>query len=113
MANYDYGMDRILGERVRYQGIAGYARYQVSPWFAIAPRLEWFDDPQGFSTGLAQTLKEATITGEFKMKGGMLMRAEFRRDWSDKEFFEKRAGAFSRNQTTATLGVVYLLGQER
>jgi len=113
MANYDYGMDRLLGERVRWQGIAGYARIQVTPVFAIAPRFEWFDDPQGFTTALAQSLREATLTTEFKVRGGLLMRAEYRRDWSDKPFFEKREGLFSRNQTTALLGLVYVLGQER
>ncbi len=113
MANYDYGMDRLLGERVRWQGIAGYARIQVTPVFAIAPRIEWFDDPQGFTTGLAQSLREATLTTEFKVRGGLLMRAEYRRDWSDKPFFEKREGLFSKDQTTALLGLVYVLGQER
>lgn len=113
MANYDYGMDRLLGERVRYQGVAGYARFAITPSFAISPRIEWFDDPQGFATGLAQTLKGATFTSEFKVPGGMMLRAEYRRDWSNNPFFEKRAGLLSRSQTTATLGLIYILGQEK
>jgi hypothetical protein len=112
-ANYDYGFDRFQGERVRYQGVAGYVRYAFTPWFAIAPRAEWFDDPQGFSTGLAQSLRETTLTTEFKLNNGLIMRAEYRRDWSNRPFFEKRGGGLSRNQTTATLGVMYLLGSER
>src|SRR6059036_576916 len=112
MANYDYGMDRLLGERVRWQGIAGYARFQVSRVFAIAPRFEWYDDPHGFTTGLGQTLKEATLTTEFKLRGSILARAEYRRDWSDLPFFEKRTGLLGKNQTTATLALIYVLGQE-
>jgi hypothetical protein len=50
---------------------------------------------------------------EFKARGALLMRAEYRGDWSDRPFFEKRSGVLSRSQTTATLGLVYLMGQER
>jgi hypothetical protein len=113
LLNYDYGYDRLAGDRVRWQGFAGAARLQLSPWFAISPRLEWFGDAQGFSTGAAQNLKEATLTTEFKLRGGLLMRGEYRRDWSDTPFFEKRAGLLSKSQTTATLGIIYVLGQER
>jgi hypothetical protein len=35
--------------------------------FAVAGRLEWFNDPEGFSTGTAQSVKEWTATGEYKM----------------------------------------------
>jgi hypothetical protein len=112
MANYDYGMDRVLGERVRWQGIAGYARLQVTPWFAIAPRLEWFADPQGFTTGLAQNVKEATFTAEFKLKNSVLLRGEYRQDWSDQAFFEKHDNTAGRNQQTVTLGMIYVIGQE-
>jgi hypothetical protein len=39
MANYDYGRDHLAGLGVGWQGIAGYARYQVNKWWAIAGNL--------------------------------------------------------------------------
>jgi hypothetical protein len=113
MANYDYGFDRLAGERVRYQGVAGYLRYGFTPRFALASRVEYLSDPQGFATGLSQILREATLTGEFTLHPSVLMRAEYRRDWSSREFFEKQEGLLSRSQTTAALGLIYLLGVER
>jgi hypothetical protein len=111
MANYDYGMDRASGARVRWQGIAGYARVQIAPWFAISPRMEWFTDPQGYMTGLAQDVKEGTFTTEFKIQNSLLLRGEYRYDWSNQPSFEKRNNAFSRDQQTLTFGVVYMLSQ--
>jgi hypothetical protein len=74
--------------------------------------LEWFADPQGFTTGLAQKVKEGTFTTEFKLPSGLLLRAEYRQDWSNQAFFEKQGGSMARNQQTVTFGVVYFLSQE-
>lgn len=112
MANYDYGMDRVAGSRARYQGVAAYLRYALNSRLAFSPRVEWFTDPQGLATGTSQVLKETTFTTEYKVKPAMLLRAEYRTDWSDHDFFQKRSGAPARSQTTATLGMIYLMGQE-
>jgi hypothetical protein len=112
MGNYDYGMDRFLGERVRWQGVAGYARIQLSPWFAVSPRLEWYSDPHGFTTGIAQNLKEGTFTTEFRIKNSMLLRGEYRYDWSDEPAFERHDNTFGKHQQTIALGMIYIFGQE-
>jgi hypothetical protein len=112
MGNYDYGMDRKTGARVKWEGVAGYARIQVNPWLAVSPRLEWFTDPQGFTTGLAQNLKEGTFTVEFKLHNELLLRGEYRQDWSDIAFFEKHDGTRARNQQTATVGLIYFPAKE-
>jgi hypothetical protein len=110
--NYDYGVDKIPtgGGNVWY-GIAGAARFALTDHFAISPRLEWFKDRDGFATGTAQTLKEFTLTGEYKMTHGVLGRLEYRRDWSDKPFFDRGAttGVF-KHQDTALVGVVAYFG---
>jgi hypothetical protein len=112
MANYDYGMDRVAGSRVQWKGIAGYARIQINSWLAVAPRLVWFADPQGFTTGLAQEVKEGTLTAEFRLPEGLLLRGEYRQDWSNQALFQQHDGARARRQQTATLGVLYFLSQE-
>jgi hypothetical protein len=111
MGNYDYGMDRIAGVRSRYQGVAAYMRYAPSSRFAISPRVEWFTDPQGLATGSVQTLKEGTLTCEFKLRLDALLRAEFRHDWSNIQFFETRSGDLAHSQDTVAFGFIYLLGQ--
>jgi len=111
-ANYDYGMDRAAGARVRWQGVAAYARYAVNNWLALTPRFEWLDDPQGFTTGAVQTLREFTFTGEFNVHKSLLIRTEFRRDFSNNNVFERKDGSFGRSQTTATIGLIFLPGRE-
>jgi hypothetical protein len=107
MANYDYGKDSVLGTGVSWQGIAGYLKVQPTPWLAVVPRVEWFDDPDGFMTGTSQTLKEATITGEFKLLEGLLWRVEYRRDLSDAAVFTNKSGEAVDSQGTFGLGFLY------
>jgi hypothetical protein len=106
-ANYDYAQDNVAGKTIQVQGIAGYLRYQANDWFALSPRFEYFDDEDGFSTGTAQKLKEATVTAEFKHKDGIIMRLEYRGDFSDSTFFSKRLGEPVKNQNTFTVGLIY------
>ncbi len=106
MANYDYGTDRVAGLDVKWQGIAAYARVQATPYWAIAPRFEWFDDRDGFTTGTAQKVKEITITSEQKLGGKLLTRIEYRRDFSDQPYFSKD-GVPKKSQDNLTVGLVY------
>ena len=107
MANYDYGMDRSGGGRVRWQGIAGYAKISPTSKFKLIPRLEWFDDPQGFTTGTAQTLKEGTLTAEVSMTENAFVRGEYRYDWSNQAPFQRNATGSLSHQSTVLIGVVY------
>ncbi len=106
-ANYDYGRDTLAGVPVHWQGVAGYARYQIAPRVAVAPRLEWYDDASGFTTGKAQRLREVTATGEFKLGRGFLWRVECRHDSSAALPFVNSTGEFVRGQTTVGMGVLY------
>ena len=106
MANYDYGRDHVVGVPVSWQGVAAYARLQALPAWALIPRFEWFDDADGFTTGVVQKVKEITITSEQKLGGKLLTRLEYRRDFSDQPFFSK-AGVPRKSQSNITLGLVY------
>ena len=106
--NFDYGRDKRIASGVdTWMGVAAAARFAPTSWFAIAPRFEVFNDRNGFSTGTAQQLKEFTITGEFKMKQGIIYRLEYRRDWSNVPFFDRgNENASSKSQPTILLGIV-------
>ena len=109
MVNYDYGTDTVAGTDVTWQGIAAYARLQATPSWAISPRFEWLDDTDGFMTGTGQKVKEVTLTSEHKIDGGLIARLEYRRDFSDTEFFLKDGGLV-KNQNTFAIGLVYAFG---
>lgn len=113
--NFDYGVDKVpVGRGNAWYGVAGAARFALSGRVAIAPRLEWFRDRDGFSTGVAQTLKEFTVSGEYKWAEGLLARLEYRRDWSDQPFFDRGAGlATHKNQDTLLAGFVAYFGPKR
>ena len=106
-ANYDHGQDTVSGTKVMWHGLAGNLKYQPVDWFAFSPRAEWFDDRDGWATGSAQKVKEITITTEFKHKDGVMMRLEYRHDFSDVAFFPKKSQETSKNQDTVTVGLIY------
>ncbi|MCI0485627.1 MAG: outer membrane beta-barrel protein [Blastocatellia bacterium] len=107
MTNYDYGLDRAAGARVYWQGIAAYARIQANRWLAFAPRFEWYDDHDGFTTGERQSLKDFTFTSEQKISNGLITRFEYRRDFSDKNFFIKPVDRLVKAQSGLSFGLVY------
>jgi hypothetical protein len=106
-ANYDHGQDTVSGMSTMWHGVAGYLKFQANDWFALSPRVEWFRDRDGFSTGTSQTLKEATVTAELKHKDGIIMRLEYRGDFSDSPFFTKKTSQAVKSQNTFTVGVIY------
>ena len=100
-----------------WQGIAGAFHEQATAKNAIAGRFEYFTDPQGFETGTqafgGQNLYEFTGTYEYKWLEGLLMRAEYRADFSNKDVFSKDVGQFVKSQQTLTLAFVAFFGPKR
>lgn len=107
LGNFVYGSDGDNdGKRGNWTGFAGYFKYQFNKYAAFSPRFEVYHDADGLRTGLAQTVKDITLTQEVKV-GSMFTRFEFRRDFSDKKFFTNSAGAARDNQNTFTIGIGY------
>ncbi len=115
-AEGDYVISRVFSNSPpqRVSGGAAYVRYQVTPKVAVASRAEYMSDRGGLFTGVTQALKEATITYEYKFADGFLARAEWRRDFSNQPFFlADLPNVFKKEQTTATLGLLWWFGQKQ
>jgi maltoporin len=96
------------GRNSRWYGIAGYAKYDFTDWFSTSIRAEYFDDRDGVRTGIPQKLKEITITPEFRIIKNLLLRPEYRHDWSNRDGFDSHRNTFvKKNQDTIALGMMY------
>ena len=92
-------------------GGAAYVRYQFAPLFALAGRFEYLNDHGGLFSGTTQRLKESTVTATFQPIDGFQLRAEYRRDFSNRYFFlTSQSGILKRDQNTATLGLIWWFG---
>jgi hypothetical protein len=94
----------------QWGGVGIAARFQLPKKFALAPRIEIFDDANGFSTGTKQTVKEGTITGEYKYNDHFIGRVEYRHDSSNALFFNRGVGDLAKAQSIFTIGLMAVLG---
>ena len=94
-------------------GGAAYLQYQLSQRFVLGTRAEYMSDRQGFFSGLPQALKENTVTFDYKVADGLLMRYEWRRDFSNQPtFLSDVQGVMKKDQNTATLGLIWWWGRK-
>ena len=110
IANYDYGSQdsgsAAIG-KAKWQGFAGYANYQFSEQWRASLRGEYFDDKDGYRTGVLQKWKEATATVAYLPNKNLELRAEVRGDRSDKDAFLKSDGK-TLSKTERSFGVELL-----
>jgi hypothetical protein len=108
--NFDYGQEANdpSGYSI-WRGAAIIGKYSIGQNSAFAVRGEIYDDANGFTTGINQTLKEITFTYEYKFANSLITRIEYRRDWSDSSnSFEDGSGILSKNsQNTILIGSIY------
>ena len=121
--NFDYGQENQAiftapgkAAAAKFYGYSVAARFMPkgNDTFCISPRFDWYKDRDGFITTQAQTLKEFTLTGDWKMAEGLLARFEYRRDSSNQPFFDRGNGTLnSKNMNTVLVGVVAYFGPKR
>ncbi|MGA8768266.1 MAG: porin, partial [Candidatus Acidiferrales bacterium] len=112
------------GPAVDWWGVAGYAKYTLSPKTNFVVRYEYYDDPQGFTglivdpfdgdTGFRGWAQEVTGTYSYNLTSALLIRGEYRYDFASVPMF---AQSFSstvnegfgavKQQSTATISFVY------
>lgn len=117
--NYDYGSNRDAVEAQgdtklhTWQGVAFAGHEQVNGKTALTGRFEYFTDPDGFQTGMGQHLYEFTGTYEYKWVEGMLMRIEYRGDFSNVQYFHKLGNQTADQQQTLTVAFIAFFGPKR
>jgi hypothetical protein len=103
------------GRDAHWGGIVLYLRRNVGERFSPTLRAEYFSDPQGFATGVAQHVVAFTLTGDTRIGGiggktsfvKLLLRPEVRYDRSDAPFFTDRDRfRDKKDQLTAALAAV-------
>jgi hypothetical protein len=111
----DYVVNRVqeVSAPLHIAGGVGYARYQFAPKFALAVRAEYLSDRGGLFSGVTQALKETTLTADFKLVEGFMLRGEWRRDFSNRPFFlTDSPGLLKKDQNTATVGLIWWIGRK-
>jgi len=97
----------------KYNGVAGYVSYMITPKFRAAGRIESFDDKDGLRFGAANTkYKEVTLTGAFLASDSFEARIEGRRDQATNTVFRDFSavpigGAPSKTMTSIALQGLY------
>lgn len=114
--NVDYGHNHtnasgaLPAADAHWAGIAVAAHEQFTTHQAVAGRIEFLQDKEGFATGVPQTVKEGTATYEHRFwKSRLLGRMEYRHDWSNEPFFHKGANSLVDAQSTFSIGMMAIL----
>jgi hypothetical protein len=100
-------------------GGAAYVQYQLSPKTYLAGRTEYLSDRGSFFTGglfsnVTQALKEFTVTYAYNVADGLQVKTEYRYDWSNVPvFLTGTQNVYSKDQSTATLGLIWWFGRKQ
>ncbi len=113
--NYDYATQGNAAtvtatgvSRAKWSGVAGYANYQISDDWKVSLRGEYFDDSDGYRTGLTQKWKEATLTVGYTAIKNLELRGEIRGDRSNVLAFTKSDSVnASKSQRSVGVEAIY------
>lgn len=116
LLEYSYGREEkasLGGTRnAVWQGIAGVFAYAWTERFSTALRGEVFHDRDGARLGggvnhANVTVGEVTLTGAYQFTKMLLGRVEYRQDWADDRFYQKRATSADKSQGTFGVQLLY------
>jgi hypothetical protein len=117
IANYDGAVQTQAalpsGETARavWQGIAGYVNYKFNDYWLGSLRGEFFDDSNGYRTGVRQNWREATLTLGWAPIKNVIVRVETRRDFSNVgSFVNSNRITVSNNQQSYALEGILKFG---
>jgi Putative beta-barrel porin-2, OmpL-like. bbp2 len=113
--NYDYATQANAAtvtpngtNNAKWQGLAAYANYQINDDWRISLRGEYFDDRDGYRTGVVQKWKEATLTVGYTPIKNLELRGELRGDRSNvSAFIDSNGVTASNNQRSVGLEAIY------
>ncbi len=113
VVNYDYGnqanatlQNGAIGTAT-WDGVAGYVNYQFNDQWRLSARAEYFNDQNGFRTGIAQKWKEGTLTLAYMPTAHVELRGELRQDQSNVASFMNSSGVGKDSQTSEGLEAIY------
>jgi hypothetical protein len=115
-AEGDYVIQRLLDSSApaHIAGGAGYVRYQLTPRLSLATRAEYLSDRGGTFSGQTQALKETTLTLDYRIAEGFLLRPEWRRDFSNHPYFlTSELGRLKKEQNTIGVGLIWWFGEKK
>lgn len=107
--NYDYAKQQkaLTGDKeAKWSGTAAYVNYKFCDQLRISVRGEYFDDKDGFRTGVVQKWKEATVTLGYSPTSSLDLLTEVRGDKSDRSSFVSGA-VTKKSQTSAQIKAIY------
>lgn len=115
MFNIDIGKDNNAlgpGNDALWGGFTFYLRPNIKDRFFPTLRVEYYNDPDGFSTAVAQHLWGYTFTADYRLGkkesfAKVMLRPEIRYDMSNVPFFSRRDDfRLRKHQLTAGIGLV-------
>lgn len=109
-ANGDWATEEngvAAGTDAKWSGVAGYVRVGLCKSSAVTVRGEYFADPDGVRTGVAQFVNEFTVTPEMRLSPNLLVRVDGRIDRSNVAVFDKQGTSIEKTQPTVLFSAVY------
>ena len=108
--NGDWGTEQHAaagGADAKWSGAAAYVRFGASSSHMLTVRGEFFADPDGVRTGVAQHLAEVTVTPDVRLSDHLRLRVDGRLDRSNRRVFDKEGTEIVKSQPTVLVSAAY------